>query len=250
VRAAFSVLQRHLTVFRRTWWSNVMFNFIEPFLYLAAMGFGLGSFVQEMDGMSYIQYIAPGMVASSGMWAATFECTYGSFIRLHMQKTFHAMLVTPTTVADIVAGEVMFALVKSVLFGMVILIIITLLGQVQSYWALLIPAFLVLPGVVFAFLAMAYTGMITRIDYLNYYITLFITPLYLFSGVFFPVSSMPVWAQLLAWANPLYHSVQVCRALAIGNVSSALWGHIISLLCLAILLAFLPVRFLKKRLIH
>lgn len=246
---AFNILKRHLIVFRRTLWSNMVFNVIEPFLYLSAMGFGLGAFVQDMGGMTYIQFIAPGMVASASMWAATFECTYASFIRLHFQKTFHAMLAGPATVADVVAGEVLFGIVKNIAFGIIILVVIGIMGQVQSIWSLLIPLFLILPGTVFSLMALSYTGIITNIDYLNYYITLITTPMYLFAGVFFPVTTMPEWLQILAWFNPLYHSVEVCRALVVGQVSIILWQHVASLVLLSMVLAPIPVYFMRKRLI-
>lgn len=246
---AFNILRRHLIVFRRTLWSNMVFNVIEPFLYLSAMGFGLGAFVQDMGGMTYIQFIAPGMVSSASMWAATFECTYASFIRLHFQKTFHAMLAGPATVADVIAGEVLFGIVKNIAFGIIILVVIGLMGQVQSAWSLLIPVFLILPGTIFSLMALSYTGMITHIDYLNYYITLVTTPMYLFAGVFFPVSSMPEWLQVLAWFNPLYHSVEVCRSLVVGQVSMVLWQHVICLAIFSAVLTPLPIYFFKKRLI-
>jgi len=246
---AFNILKRHLIVFRRTLWSNMIFNVIEPFLYLSAMGFGLGAFVPDMGGMSYIQFIAPGMVASASMWAATFECTYASFIRLHFQKTFHAMLAGPATVADVVAGEVLFGIVKNIAFGMIILVVIGVMGQVQSVWSLMIPLFLILPGTVFSLMALSYTGIITHIDYLNYYITLITTPMYLLAGVFFPVDTMPDWLQMLAWFNPLYHSVEVCRGLVVGQVSSMLWQHVASLAIFSVVLAPVPVYFMKKRLI-
>ena len=246
---ALNILRRHLIVFRRTLWSNMVFNVIEPFLYLSAMGFGLGAFVQDMAGMTYIQFIAPGMVSSASMWAATFECTYASFIRLHFQKTFHAMLAGPATVADVIAGEVLFGIVKNIAFGIIILVVIGVMGQIQSFWSLLIPVFLILPGAVFSLMALSYTGIITHIDYLNYYITLVTTPMYLFAGVFFPISSMPEWLQVLAWFNPLYHSVEVCRWLVVGQVSMALWQHVACLAIFSVILAPLPVYFFKKRLI-
>jgi len=246
---AFNILKRHLVVFRRTLWSNMVFNAIEPFLYLSAMGFGLGAFVPQMEGMTYIQFMAPGMVASASMWAATFECTYASFIRLHFEKIFHAMLAGPATVADVVAGEVLIGIVKNIVFGIVILVVIGLMGQVQSAWSLLIPLFLVVPGTVFSLMALSYTGIITHIDYLNYYITLITTPMYLLAGVFFPISAMPEWLQIVAWFNPLYHSVEVCRALVVGQVSILLWQHVVSLVFFSIVLAPVPVYFMKKRLI-
>jgi len=246
---ALKILKRHLIVFRRTLWSNMVFNAIEPFLYLSAMGFGLGALVQDIEGMSYIQFIAPGMVASASMWAATFECTYASFVRLHYHKNFHAMLAGPATVADLVGGEVLIAIIKNIVFGIVILLVIGIMGQIQSAWSLLIPVFLILPGTVFALMALSYTGIITHIDYLNYYITLITTPMYLFAGVFFPISSMPEWLQIVSWVNPLYHSVEVCRALVVGQVSVVLWQHVVSMIIFSIILAAIPVHFLKKRLI-
>ena len=148
--AILRVFARHMAVFRKIWFTNIMFNFIEPLLYLTAMGYGLGTFVQDINGLAYIQYIAPGIVASSAMFAASFECTYGTFIRLHYQKTFHAMLAGPVTVRDVIGGDIMYATFKSMLFGVVILTVIAALGQVRSWWALAIPLFLIIPGLVFS----------------------------------------------------------------------------------------------------
>lgn len=247
--ATLRIFARHMAVFRKIWFTNIMFNFIEPLLYLTAMGYGLGTFVQDMEGMTYLQYIAPGMVASSAMFAASFECTYGSFIRLHYQKTFHAMLAGPVTVRDIVAGDILYATCKSMVFGLVILIVISALGQIQSWWALCIPLFLVIPGLAFSLLAICYTGITANIDNFNYYITLFLTPAYLFSGVFFPINSMPGWAQVVAWCNPIFHSVEICRALALGNINPGLLMHAGVLALLAMLLMPLGVRLMTKRLI-
>lgn len=247
--ASLRILGRHMTVFRRTWLSNVMYNCIEPLLYLASMGFGIGAFVTEMNGLSYIQFVATGMVASSAMFAATFECTYGSFIRLHHQKTFHAMLAAPTTVRDVIWAEGLFGAVKTVCFGAAILLVITLLGQVASLWALLILPFLIIPGLAFSFLALAFTGYISNIEYFNYYITLFITPLYLFAGIFFPVNAMPGWLAGVIYLNPLYHVVEVCRSLSLGLVSAGLLVHVGLLALLAAVAAWLAIRLMKKRMI-
>lgn len=247
--AAIRIFARHMAVFRKIWFTNIMFNFIEPLLYLTAMGYGLGTFVQDMEGMTYLQYIAPGMVASSAMFAASFECTYGSFIRLHYQKTFQAMLAGPVTVRDIVAGDIMYATFKSMVFGLVILTVISGLGQVQSWWALFIPLFLVIPGLTFSLLAICYTGITANIDNFNYYITLFLTPAYLFSGVFFPINSMPGWVEAVAWINPIFHSVEVCRAMALGNINPGLLVHAGVLALFAMVLMPLAVRLMTKRLI-
>ena len=247
---ALRVLNRHLQVFRRTWQHSVMFNVVEPLLYLSALGFGLGAFVQEIDGMSYIQFIAPGMVALSAMYSATFECTYGTFVRLHYQKTFLAMLAGPVTARDVILGEMLYGALKSVLFGTVILAVVTALGLVPSPQALAIPLVLVVQGATFAILAMWYTSVATSIDYLNYYITLAILPFFLFGGLYFPVNALPAWVQAVNYINPLYHSVEVCRALALGQAHAGLALHL-ALLALTGLLALpFPLRLMQKRLIN
>lgn len=247
---ALRVLRRHMIVFGRTWRASVVYNFIEPLLYLSAMGFGLGGFVPEMDGVSYMQYIAPGMVASSAMWAATFECTYGSFVRLHYEKACQAMLSAPMVVRDIVIGDILFGIVKNIMVGIVILLVIAGLGQVRSWMVLLIPLFLILPGLVFSLWALVYTCYIKNIDHLNYYITIIMTPIFLFSGVFFPVTSMPEWVQVLSWLNPLYHSVEVCRALTLGTIAPGIWLNAAALLVLAAITLPWPIKFMKRQLIH
>ena len=244
-----SVLKRHMLVFHRTWWANLVFNFCEPLLYLGAFGLGLGILIGDIDGRPYVRFIAPGMVASAAMWAATFECTYATFLRLNYEKAFEAMLAAPLSVADIVAGEIVFGMFKSVLFGTTILAVIAAWGLVDSWRALFIPLVLVLPGGVFACLALVYTSIIPHIDYLNYYITLIITPLYLLAGIFFPVSALPGWAQAANWLNPLFHTVEVCRALVEGKLSADFFWH---LGCLAIMLlvAAMPLnRLFRRRLV-
>lgn len=243
------ILIRHLTVFRRTWRSNVMFSFVEPLLYLSALGYGLGSFVSSIDGLSYAEFFAPGIVVSASIFAGSFECTYGSFIRLHYHKTYHAMLAAPILVRDVVLADILFGALKGVLFGSVILFVITLTGQNQSLYSLLIPLFLVLPGLLFSAVAMCYTAITPNIDNFNYYITLFITPLYLFSGIFFPANSLPAWAQAVVWLNPVFHSAEVCRALALGFLSPGLWWHAVILAGLCFLFIPVAVKLMERKII-
>lgn len=246
---ALSVFNRHLWIFKRTWQHNLMFNVAEPLLYLSAMGFGLGSFVQDIEGMSYMQFIAPGMIALSAMYGATFECTYGTFVRLHYEKAFQSMLATPVTVSDIVLGEILYGTLKSVLFGTVILGVVTALGQIHSFYALTIPLLLVVNGLVFSALAVIYTAYVNNIDYLNYYITLVILPFFLFGGLYFPVDALPQWVQLVNWANPLYHTVEICRALAFGKFPPHFLSHLLFLVLLGMVLLPFPIRLMQKKLI-
>ena len=112
VKKAFRVWQRNFTVYTKLYKSSLVFNFIEPILYLIALGLGLGAFVKEINGVPYINFLAPGLIASSSMFAATFECTYGTYIRMTYQKTFDAILVTPINIDDLVAGELIWGATK------------------------------------------------------------------------------------------------------------------------------------------
>ncbi len=247
---ALKVLNRHLRVFGRTWQHSAMFNVIEPLLYLAAFGFGMGALVQEIEGMSYLEFLAPGMVNLSAMYAATFECSYGTFVRLHYQKTFLAMLSGPVTARDVILGELLYGTLKSALFGTVILAVVAALGLIRSPQALAIPLLLALQGAVFAALAMWYTAYISNIDYLNYYVTLAVLPFFLFGGLYFPVSALPAWVQAANYLNPLYHSVEVCRALALGQATAGLWLHVGFLAAIGALVLPAPLRLMEKRLIN
>ncbi|MGB9662759.1 MAG: ABC transporter permease [Moorellaceae bacterium] len=248
-RRAWKVFWRNFVVFRKTWLSNIMFNFIEPLLYLGAMGLGLGNYIPSIHGMSYVQFLAPGLIASSAMWATASECTYDSFTRMRYQKIYHALVVTPISLDEVVVGEILFGAFKGVLYGTVILLVIFLLGLVNSAWALLIPAVLILCGLVFAELSMIWMGLVPKMDTFSYYFTLLITPMFLFSGIFFPLDSLPYLAQQLAWCIPLFHVVELLRALTLGQVSLHLWSHILWLLAFIVIFFYPPIYLLRRRLL-
>lgn len=163
------VLRRHLIVFSRNWVTNLTFNFFEPLLYITALGVGLGAYVQDMEGLPYLHYLAPGLVASSAMFATTYECTYGTFVRMEFQKTFHAMVATPVSIDDVIVAEILYGTFKSVLYGTVILLVILVLGLVTSPWALLVPPVLAVAGFLFAILSMIWTGLVPNMENFNYF---------------------------------------------------------------------------------
>lgn len=242
------VFKRHFTVFRKTWKVNLSFNFFEPLFYLGALGFGLGAYVQPMEGVPYLNYLAPGLIASSAMFATAYECTYGTFIRMEFQKTYHAILATPAGIDDVVMGDMLFGAFKAVLYGAVILLVVSVLGLVTSPWALLVPPVLGLSGLLFAAIAMTWTGLVPNIDSFNYFFSLIITPLFLFSGVFFPLTGMPPAVQKIALISPLYHLVNLTRSLVMGNTGIFLVGDVIWLLVATLLIMPVPI-FLLRRLV-
>ncbi|WP_031516228.1 ABC transporter permease [Desulfofalx alkaliphila] len=247
-RYALKVLWRNIVVFKKTWLTSVTFYFVEPMLYLTAMGLGLGAFVGEINGTPYIQFIAPGIIATSAMWVAASESTYGSFVKMQYQKTYHAMVATPLNIEEVVAGEILYATFKAIVYGTIILLVITAFGLVASPWALLTPLVLVLAGLIFALLGMIWTGLVAKIDSFSFFFTLVITPMFLFSGIFFPLDSLPGIVQIAAWFLPLYHVVELLRSLAFGEVGLFLLAHVGVLLFTIVILYPFPKRLIKNKL--
>jgi len=248
IKRAFRVWQRHWTVYTKLYKTSFALNFAEPALYLVAMGLGLGAFIKEINGQPYIKFIAPGIIASSSMFAAVYECTYGTYIRMTFQKTFDAILATPVNLDDLVAGELIWGATKSVIFGITITIVIALFGLVDSPLILLAIPLIFLCGLIFAELSIMFVAIVPGIDSFSYFYTLFMTPLFLFSGIFFPLDSMPRVVSDIAVFTPLYHLVNICRAFSAGTFSGAVWSAV-WIIVVFLLLAPFPFKLMRKRII-
>ena len=226
------VWQRNRDVFFRLWHSEAPGSIAEPLLVLFAFGMGLGAYIGLVDGQRYIEYIAPGVIAAYAMFSASFECTYASFIRMEYQYTYDAILATPLNVEDVTAGEIFWGATRSLMTGVVILAIAAAFQLVPSPWALLIPLVAFLEGIMFAAIALFFTSIVPAIYTFNYYFTLFITPMFLLSGVFFPLTSFPKILQTLSWVAPLTPAVHLTRGLFHGEFQASL------LLALVIMVVF------------
>ena len=210
---ALAVWRRNAAMYRRTWKLNVLPNFFEPLLYLASIGIGVGSYVTSMGGVSYVQFLAPGLVAVAAMNGATFEVTYNVFVRMNFEKAYDAMLTTPVQPDDVLAGEVLWAVTRASIYGGCFLVVIALVGLCSLPSFVLALPVVPLGGLLFAALGLAVSLRIPTIDLFNFYFTLFLTPLFLFSDVFFPLAErLPPWGQWLAEALPLLHPVRLARA--------------------------------------
>lgn len=255
-RGAFRVWQRNITIFRKYWKSALFPNFFEPLIYLAALGLGLGAFIKQggINGQSYVQYIAPGLLASNAMFAASFESTFNTFVKLKIDRIYDAIITTPVNAEDVVVGEYLWAGTRAALYGTGFLAMLTLLGLIfrepliSSPWAIFIPPMLLLIGIMFSVMGTLFTSLIKRIDLYAYYFTLVVTPLFLFSGIFFPVSNFPAPVPQVAWFTPLYHAVNACRGLATGP-SPGVLIDVAWILVFTSVLFLLPVRFMRGRLI-
>ncbi len=221
-RAVASVLRRNIRVWRRFMISSMLGNLTEPFLYLLALGYGLGALITEVEGMSYVQFIAPGLVVSASMYAATFEGTYGTFTRLVPQHTFEGILATPVGVVEILLAEILYSSIKALTAGCAVLAVVSIFGLAHSPIVLLVPLLSLLTGILFGGLAVLVASASPSYDFFNYYFTLAVTPMFLFSGIFFPLGQLPDWAQTVAWFNPLTHAANLSRALFLGNLNADL----------------------------
>lgn len=250
-KLAWKVWQRNRDVFSKTYRVNFIPPFLEPLLYLLALGFGLGYFVKEIEGLSYTVFIAPALISISVMNSAFFECTYGSFVRMYYQKTFAAIIATPLNLEEVIAGELIWGATKSLINGGIILLVVSAFGLVNFSLALLILPLSFLGGFLFAGLGMLFTAISPNIDSLNYPTFLLITPMLLFSGTFFPLSILPKAIQTLAFvALPLTNLVSITRGLTLNSLGWLQLFNLAWILIFSIVLAILSINLMKKRLIE
>jgi lipooligosaccharide transport system permease protein len=248
VRSIAAVLRRHLRVWRRLFVSHAVGSLVEPLVYLVAFGFGLGMLVPDVGGRSYLSFLAPGLIVSSALYAATFEGTYGTYTRLVPQRTFEGMLATPVSVAEVVIGEALYAGLKGTFAGCAVLLVATAFGLMESPWALAVPALCALGALGFAGISVLVSGISRSYDAFNYYFTLGITPLFMFSGIFFPLDRLPEWVRVASWFNPVTHAVEAMRAACYGEVGPRIMIHIGALLLFAVLPLPPAVRLIRRRL--
>lgn len=244
------VWQRNFDVFMKTIKVNFFPSLIEPILYLVALGLGLGGFIQPIEGVSYINFIAPALVAISVMYGSFFECTYASFVRMYFQKTFDAIIATPVSVEEVVAGELLWGATRATINSTTVLVVIAAFGLVSSPLVLLVPLISLLGGLLFAALAMCFTAIAPNIDFFNYPAFLLVTPMFLLSGTFFPLSQLPSAAQAVALIFlPLTHLVNIIRGLVLGRTEVFMLLSLVWIAIVAIALFILSINLMKKRLI-
>ncbi len=220
------VWKRNFLVWRKLAITSILGNLADPMLYMLGLGFGLGSLLPEVNGIPYITFLAAGTVCYSTMNSATFEALYSAFSRLHVQKTWDAILNTPMSLDDIVLAEALWAASKSLLSGIAILAIIWVLGLSHSPLTLWIIPLTVLIGLTFGSLGLVMTALAPNFDFFLYYFTLVITPMVLLCGVFFPVAQLPPLLQDVSAALPLTHAIDLVRPLVIGRTPQGPWLHV------------------------
>ena len=248
------VWRRDWLVNRQSWKIGFLTPLLEPVLYVAAFGLGfrlLIPAVQVYDRMvSYVAFMAPALIATSIMYNAFFENTYSSFVRMYYQKTYDAMMATPLSLEEVITGEIVWGATKSLMAATIMTAVLGACGLVHFPHGLLLLPLAFVGGLGFGAIAMCFTGIVKNIDMFNLPIFLFLTPMFLFSGTFFPVDNLPLWTQCLAQAFPLTHLVTLARSFSFGRVVP---GEVLVsggyLVCFAIVFFPVALRAMRRRIV-
>ncbi|HMW76933.1 MAG TPA: ABC transporter permease [Rhodocyclaceae bacterium] len=243
------VWRRNFLVWRKLAIPSVLGNLADPLIYMLGLGYGLGALLPSVEGQPYVAFLAAGTVCASTMNAATFESLYSAFSRMHVQKTWDAILNTPLGLGDVVAGELFWATTKSLFSGAAILAVVAVLGLAQGWIALWALPAIVLTGLAFAALGLIWNALAPSYDFFMYYFTLFITPMTLISGVFFPTDQLPGWLAAVGAALPLAQGVALVRPLLAGEVPAGALIHVMALLATAAVAFAAALALTRRRLL-
>jgi lipooligosaccharide transport system permease protein len=220
------VWRRNLLVWKKLAIASVLGNIADPLLYMLALGYGIGAFVPEVGGMRYIAFIGTGMVCQSAMFTSSFEAMYSAFSRMHVQRTWEAIINAPISLDDVVFAEWVWAASKAVVSTAAILAVIMLLGYGHSWLALWILPLGFLIGLAFGAFGLVMNALAPGYDFFTYFFTLVLTPMLLLSGVFFPVDQMPAWLAGIAGFLPLKHAIDLARPLLTGSIPTNILLHV------------------------
>jgi lipooligosaccharide transport system permease protein len=243
------VWQRNVLVWRKLAIASVLGNIADPLLYMLALGYGIGSFIGEVGGMPYIAFIGTGMVCQSAMFTASFEGMYSAFSRMHVQRTWDAIINAPIGLDDVMMAEWIWAATKSVMSTAAILLVLLGLGFGHTWLTLWVLPLGFLVGLCFGAFGLVMTSMAPSYDFFTYFFTLVLTPMLLLSGVYFPVEQMPAWLANVAAALPLKHAIDVARPLMLGRVPDGIALHVAVLLMYSFAAYYVAVVLTRRRLL-
>lgn len=243
------VWRRNFLVWRKLAIPSILGNLADPMIYMLGLGYGIGTLLPEVGGVSYIVFLAAGAMCFSTMNSATFEVLYSGFSRMHVQKTWDALLNAPLSLDDIMLAELFWAGTKAFLSGAAILAVIWALGLSSSPLSLWALPLIFLLGLAFGGLGLIMTALAPNFDFFMYYFTLFVTPMTLLSGVFFPVEQLPPAFQAVSAVLPLAHAVQLARPLLLGQVPQDILPHLAALAAYACVGFYVALALARRRLL-
>lgn len=240
-----------MRVYTKNLLSNGLPPFVEPLIFLVGVGLGLGKYITDsMEGLRYIEYLGTGLLVTTAMFTAAFECSFGTFIRLEFDKVYDGMLAAPISATNLIVGEIIWAGTKGLFFSFAVLCVLSAFGILHLPQSLLAPLVGFLTAVMFASLSLFITSFVKTINHFNFYFTGFISPMFFFSGVVFPVSNLPNYIRPISEIIPLTHSVRLVRAVCTNGYHLSLLGDMAYIVIFIFVMGYLAVRRLRKRLIN
>lgn len=244
-----SVWTRHLKVYTNKFLSNAFEPVLEPLLFMMGIGFGLGIFIQQMDGVPYIQFLASGLLIATAMMTSALECAYSTFVRLEFDKVYDGMVAAPLTAENILLGEIIWAGTKGLFFSLIMLLIVYLTGIIRNPWVFTVPLIGFLTGLMFGSFSMLVTSFVKNFNHFSFYVSGFLSPMWFFSGLIFPVNSLPPAVRPLVEILPLTHPVRIARAICFNR-----WGQEIILdfayiVVFILVFGYFGIKRLKKKII-
>ena len=241
------VYMRNLLVWRKLARASVLGNIADPLITLVAFGYGLGRLLPSVDGVAYIVFLAGGAVCMSTAMAASFEALYSAFSRMHVQRTWEAILNAPMRLDDVVVAELLWAASKSAFSGVAILAVVFALGISREPTLLLVVPVVALAGLTFSAIGLCFNALARGYDFFTYYFTLVLTPMTFLSGVYYPVSQLPEWLAAIASWLPLAAAVELARPLVIGRLPEQVLPHVALLCAYAVLASWIALVLTRRR---
>ncbi len=245
------VFWRNMVSYKRFVLTTFIASLVQPLFYLVTFGIGMGAYMGKFGGRPYLYFLVPGVLVTSVMMTASFECMYGTFVKMIHERLYDSLIATPVSAEDAVAGDIAWAAFRGLFSGALMMIVAIFMGilPVSIASVLLLVLLMVFVGVLFGSLAMIVTSFAPNFDFFSYYSELVITPMLFFSGVFFPLDRFPGWMQTLSQFMPLTHAVAISRAIFNGSYSRELIFNFLVIFILEIAAFLIGVRLMKRRLI-
>ena len=243
------VMTRDVVLFGRYWKATTFSSVVQPTIYLLAFAAGIGSLVKTVGHVSYLDYVATGVVATAVLFSSAFPGMFNTFVRWRFQRTYDAMLAAPVDVEELVTAEVLWIALRAGVYGLAPLLVGICFGLTPAAGMLLVVPIGFLTGFGFAAFGVLLAAIAKTIDNFNYVTSAVLTPMFLVAGTFFPVSSLPAGIRGVAKFNPLYHCVQLVRDASLGGLHAGDLGHAGVLLLFAVVMWRLAIWRLGKRLI-
>jgi len=245
----YSVWHRHMRVYTRNLVSNGLPPFLEPVIFLLGVGLGLGRYINAMDSLPYLVFLATALPVTSAMFTASYECTFATFVRLEFQKAYDGMVSAPVTINNLFVGEILWAATKGLFFSACVVVVMSLFGAIPLPMGVLAVPIGFLTGAMFGALSLLVTSFVQNINHFNFYFTGFLSPMFFFSGTVFPVDSLPRAVRPFAEILPLTHAIRLTRSLSTSRLSSVLLADLAFLIVVTFVAGYFAIRRLRSRIV-